>query len=381
MATEPWSSPGDTKNLEMIEPKRHATHARLQLNSCAWRALRARVRAGASQTPARRLLDCAMYEWTAPLFTACDALQRAALGDRLRSTVIRDDPVFIVGFWRSGTTLLHELLSLDQQFSFPRTHQCMSPATMLLGNAAKRGNGRGVSRPMDSMVITSDSPQEDEFALLALGAPSPYRMLVVPADVTEAVRLLRPSSLSPLELLKLRSTLLDFLRRLAYTDQRRMLLKSPTHSFRIRQLLEWFPESRFVHISRDPLDCYLSNQRLWQTLFASYALTPFAAAHIEEFIESAYTALAEELVRSRAVIGARRLVEIRFEDLRVSPEQTLGHIYEHLELPLSNVTRSAWRQKLAETREYQPRSYSRSAGESLRVAAMLERNGRLIRGT
>ena len=29
------------------------------------------------------------------------------------------DPVFILGHWRSGTTLFHNLLALDEQFAYP----------------------------------------------------------------------------------------------------------------------------------------------------------------------------------------------------------------------------------------------------------------------
>ena len=36
-------------------------------------------------------------------------------------------PLFIIGHWRTGTTLLHELLTLDNRFNFPSTFACMQP--------------------------------------------------------------------------------------------------------------------------------------------------------------------------------------------------------------------------------------------------------------
>ena len=42
-----------------------------------------------------------------------------------------------------------------------------------------RVTGHGV-RPMDNIVIDDERPQEDEFALLLRGAPSPYEALVYP---------------------------------------------------------------------------------------------------------------------------------------------------------------------------------------------------------
>src|SRR5436190_740609 len=36
-------------------------------------------------------------------------------GDRIARTPIREHPVFVVGHWRTGTTLLHELMTLDDR--------------------------------------------------------------------------------------------------------------------------------------------------------------------------------------------------------------------------------------------------------------------------
>ena len=43
--------------------------------------------------------------------------QRLQLGSAVEKTEIQKDPVFIVGHWRSGTTMLHEILMRDPQFT------------------------------------------------------------------------------------------------------------------------------------------------------------------------------------------------------------------------------------------------------------------------
>src|SRR5438309_1188710 len=40
-------------------------------------------------------------------------------GSKLERTAIRHAPLFIVGHWRTGTTLMHELLILDERHNFP----------------------------------------------------------------------------------------------------------------------------------------------------------------------------------------------------------------------------------------------------------------------
>ena len=42
------------------------------------------------------------------------------------------DPIFIVGHWRTGTTLLHEFLILDDRHNYPTTYECLEPNHFLL---------------------------------------------------------------------------------------------------------------------------------------------------------------------------------------------------------------------------------------------------------
>src|SRR5438552_3577333 len=41
-------------------------------------------------------------------------------------------PLIVLGHWRTGTTLLHELLTLDEQFHSPTTLHCFEPCQHLL---------------------------------------------------------------------------------------------------------------------------------------------------------------------------------------------------------------------------------------------------------
>ena len=45
----------------------------------------------------------------------------------IRRTKIKQPPLLVLGHWRSGTTLLHELLMLDPRHTCPTTYQCLAP--------------------------------------------------------------------------------------------------------------------------------------------------------------------------------------------------------------------------------------------------------------
>src|SRR5262249_7520425 len=68
---------------------------------------------------------------TITMATAFNSLLRPVQGlffDRyVDRTQIKDAPIFIVGHWRSGTTLLHELLVLDARYTYPTTFECLCP--------------------------------------------------------------------------------------------------------------------------------------------------------------------------------------------------------------------------------------------------------------
>ena len=62
-------------------------------------------------------------------------IQKACFGRQAMQTPLVDDPVFVIGHWRSGTTLLHELLTLDDQFRAPTTFQTFCPLVSLFAEA------------------------------------------------------------------------------------------------------------------------------------------------------------------------------------------------------------------------------------------------------
>src|SRR5262249_5741242 len=87
-------------------------------------------------------------------------------------------PLFVLGHWRSGTTLLHQLLAQDtRQFAYPTTFQVIFPHAFL---TAEERLTRWLARltprqrAIDDVAMGLDTPQEDEHALALLTLHSPY---------------------------------------------------------------------------------------------------------------------------------------------------------------------------------------------------------------
>ncbi len=267
----------------------------------------------------------------------CTLLDNLIYSRRVSRQKILEDPIFIIGHWRSGTTLLHELLICDPEFTFPTTVRCFCPTHFLLTETPITkctGFVLPDKRPMDNMAAGWERPQEDEFALCNMGIPSPYLMMAFPNHraVDQEYLSLRP--LSDLERTRWKQALMTFLKRITFRDQRRIVVKSPTHTARIKTLLEMFPAARFIHLVRDPYALVPSTVRLWSSLNQVQGL------HVPDqddqwlfdYVHGTYEAMYECFEEDRKLLDDSQFFEIRYEDLVADPKAALHSIYEQLDL-------------------------------------------------
>ena len=96
-------------------------------------------------------------------------MERLIYSRRWNRAPLTDAPVFILGHWRSGTTLLHNLLASDPQFAAPNLYQVSFPTHFLLSEwwlAPCTSWLLPETRPMDDIPHGWSVPSEDEIALL-----------------------------------------------------------------------------------------------------------------------------------------------------------------------------------------------------------------------
>jgi omega-hydroxy-beta-dihydromenaquinone-9 sulfotransferase len=177
-----------------------------------------------------------------------------------------------------------------------------------------------------------DSPQEDEFALCIASLRSPYPgMFSFPRRADHYDRYLTLQGVPEREVEEWKATFRWFLQKLTLRHRRPLLLKSPTHTARVRLLLELFPGARFVHIHRDPYAVFQSARHLYQRMWAIHLLQK-PAVDLEEQILQRYTRMHDAFFEQRALIPEGRFHEIRFEDLERDPMGQLRVTYERLGL-------------------------------------------------
>lgn len=314
-----------------------------------------------------------------PVFSGLERLQTAIIGQRRAETTLAGS-IVILGYWRSGTTLLHELLCLDQRFAYPTTDACMNPQSFAISRRTSAPENT-IARPMDGMMVGRDSPQEDEFALLGLGARSPYEALLFPERLAPSLTLCDPGNLEESERENWRRIFLDFLRGVSLiAGGRPLILKSPPHSYRIPTLRELLPDARFIIIVRNPYEVFESAVRMWRELFNLYALTPpLSDDAIREIILADRPRMEAKLLAGCANLPTDRLAHVRYEELIARPIEVIETLYERLALGDFAPLMGPMKTELKKRETYQPRAARPSDSWSQRIATewadIIDRHG------
>jgi hypothetical protein len=297
------------------------------LNLSAWRGIRAR-----HPEPIDRGLELRFYVAGGAL-SALGMLQER-LYRRILDQLDLKPPIFLVGHWRSGTTLLHELLALDERFAVPSTFACFNPHHFLLAQHRAPAETR-LARPPGDMTVSPSSPQEEEFALLCMGATSPYEAFLFPSALRQFEGLCDPGFFERARELRWNEAITWILKATAYTRgvEKRLLVKSPTNSFRIPRLCTLFPGAIFIRLVREPCAVFASTLRLWRTVWERYALTaPLAQEELIERILEIRLTLEQRLQSALGTLPADRVATVRYEDLVADPCHTIAFLYQRLGL-------------------------------------------------
>lgn len=263
-------------------------------------------------------------------------------------------PVLVVGWYRSGTTLLHRLLASADGARAPLASELYYPlGTGEAGSGADPVSASDIDRHRHRLTarmlrlahlaipslrqlhrIDADSPEESSvlldnaglgiYFLHAFGAHAHGRRLAN-ADLTPAYRSMR-AELQLLQHLK--------------GEERRLVLKCPFTIGHLATFLDVFPDASVVLVHRDPVEALSSVCRLSATLQASFCASVDAAA-IGTFWRDTHLDAARRVRALRAGLPQGRLVEVDYHELIADPVASVTRLGPHLDLELDRTTLAA----------------------------------------
>ncbi|MBX3385173.1 MAG: sulfotransferase [Phycisphaeraceae bacterium] len=307
--------------------------------------------------------------------------------------------LFVLGYYRSGTTHMHYLLSADQRFVTPRWYQAIAPAGFVLSWTIARWllvPFLAGTRPQDDVAYGPEWPAEDDFAVnnVSAACTMPGRM-VVPGSWDHYKRFHDLRGLSEREMERWRWSQWSFVKRIEWADavrsvfrrgsalcnSRVVLMKTPAHTARVGELVRLFGADRvrFIHLSRDA-DAVVRSNVAMHGRFGPYMLADGPGeTEVRERIVEEYDLTERRFLEDAASIDTdgrggesgrseRTISRVRYQDLIADPIGELRRAYGELGLAWSDRAEARMTRYLRNVADYRTAADQRK--ESVKPGAV-----------
>lgn len=268
-------------------------------------------------------------------------IELAAHRQRIKNHKIKEPPLFILGYYRSGTTFLQQLFMQDERMGYTSLFQMIFPELMLtfekpLTPVFEKLSGLlKMYNPVHRVPLNWFFPGEEDAAMATSVNPRSAQwgsfFPEKARDYFEKFVFYR--GIDHIEKEKWCHDYLYLVKKISLANQQKSLvLKSPPHTARIGILLRLFPDARFIHIHRDPYEVFASNQRLWTVVQNIYTLGKTRQVDFDSLILENYSQMMSSLLEEKTRIAEGQWVELAFQDLVNSPVKSMQRIYQKLRL-------------------------------------------------
>jgi len=255
-----------------------------------------------------------------------------------------NQPLFIVGLPRSGTTLLHTLLAADASHRAPLVWEVMFPSPPTNDRVKRRirDSGRsigylhwlaptfrqvhalGAELPQECIGLTSPSMLSDQFDTMY--RITTYRNWFLKQDLSPAYQYHH-----------------RFLQNLQYRHAaKRWILKAPAHMFALPALLSLYPDALFVQVHRNPLKAVASVSSLvaiLRSVFSDHVDPTEVGRDSLQYWADTMTAF----LPHRDEMAADRFCDVNYADIRKDPVAVVREVYRHFGWSLSKDTEGRMR--------------------------------------
>ena len=297
--------------------------------------------------------------------TFWNSVQRVLYHKKAINAPMVEDPIFVIGHWRSGTTFMQDLITQDDRFVCPTTYECFVPKAFMISESWFKPLTASLlpeRRPMDNMKMGWEVPMEDEFALLVMGLPTTYRRIAFPNETPLHMDYLNLEGIPKSELDSWKKGLRTFISYLNYWHKKQLLFKSPPHTGRIKVLLEMYPRAKFVHITRNPLKFIPSTIHMWAALDHSNALQNPHNRNLRDFVFDSFERLYRGFYRDEPLLHSGNFVEVRFDEVVSNVVGTMRKVYDQLDLGgFDAFARPGLEKKAEKSRKYKKNNHALSA--------------------
>ncbi|MFI3261903.1 MAG: sulfotransferase [Rikenellaceae bacterium] len=264
-------------------------------------------------------------------------IQNSIYRKKIEKKELTKDPLFIIGHWRSGTTFVHNVLAKDKQFGFTTTYHTVFPNIVLWGQSFFKGTMASImpdKRPADNMELNVDLPQEEEFALSNMSSCNYYNFWFFPQNMMEyCSKYLTFKGASKEEKDEFKREFQKLVKiSMANTGGERYLSKNPPHTARVKELLEIYPNAKFIYLMRNPYTVLESTRNFFYKTIKPLQLHAIEEAQFDKQIVEVYKEMYIKYEEDKGLIPEGNLIEMKFEEFEQNPSAATKRIYDVLSL-------------------------------------------------
>jgi omega-hydroxy-beta-dihydromenaquinone-9 sulfotransferase len=265
-----------------------------------------------------------------------------------------EQPIFIVGNFRSGTTLLHRLMAKDQRLTGMKAWEIyvapsivqrklihwLMRANRLVGNPIQKLTDRFETalKNYSYMHKTSlNEIEEDSHVLLQIWSTyNLFAFFPFPELIKNYIYYddQMPEQQRTMDMKYYR----EVLQRHVYTNNgKHYISKSPSHSPKVKSLHKQFPDAKFINLVRSPLRVIPSSVSMFSNHWKTYGDPG-----------DAYPKPAPEVIQEQAkhwylyphqylkTLPPDQYVIVRYQDLVADPQMTVENIYQRFGIELTD---------------------------------------------
>jgi omega-hydroxy-beta-dihydromenaquinone-9 sulfotransferase len=258
---------------------------------------------------------------------------------KIKSHVLSKPPIFILGYWRSGTSFLQGLLCQDPTTTSSTIFRSLFPDNFYLTESWLKPVLISICKlfrlpyAIQRTQLDLDLNAEADMALCSLSSERSYTWgqlfpkrfhqwvedLILLNDERAAEEWLQDYDY--------------FIRKLSFRSKgKRVVVKSPGDTGRVRYLLKRYPDATFIYIHRDPIAVFHSNLFFWKVLLQQNSLQNISDAAVQNLVVQSYKTIVQNYLTQRDLVPESQRLEVHYEEIVKYPVQALTKVYAALKL-------------------------------------------------
>ncbi|MBR3548366.1 MAG: sulfotransferase [Bacteroidaceae bacterium] len=297
------------------------------------------------------------------ILSTCVPFQERKYKKLLADKPMENDPLFILGHWRSGTTFVHNIFAQDKHFGYTTTYQTVFPHyVMALQGFFKPTMGWLMpdKRPTDNMELAPDLPQEEEFAINNSCPFNYYNFWFFPEKMNEYCdRYLTFKAITPKEEQAFKDNFEKLVKiSLWNTNGTQYLSKNPPHTGRLKTMSELFPNAKYIFLMRNPYTVFESTRNFYTNTIKPLELHSIPLEQMEQNILRNYMELYRAYKEQKKYVPEGNIYEVKFEDIEQDALGITEKIYRDLNIPGWEEARPAIEKYIGGKKGYKKNKYN-----------------------